>query len=188
MVSLAKSMTKNTTYIIKFLLALLPLLFPVLLKAQEGSRTIYKTQGRVISLSFSYCHKDSNNNNCEKHMAIMRPDSFLSEERIGNRLVASISGNYAQAYSKYFDKVYEIPDSDFDQLCRAEKQKVPKDQIYIIEIKINGQVKRYEIVSPKRKDVPRRLLNQFKKVEALVEAIRTTQNAYERKAIILNNQ
>ena len=171
---------------IKYLLTLLLLAVPFIVSAQEDTRTIYRTQGRVINLSFSFCHKDTMQ--CEKHSASMHPDSFSSEARLDNKLVASIQGSYNQAYSKYFEKVYEIPDADFDLLCRAEKQKVPKDQIYVIEIRTNGSLKRYEVVSPQRKDVPHRLLNQFKKVEALAQAIRKAQNAYDRNAAILNNQ
>ena len=170
---------------LKIFLVWLPMLLPVLAWAQEGNRTIYRAQGRVVILSFNFNHKDSNI--IEKHSAFMRPDSFASEERLDNRMVASICGNYAQAYSKFFERVYEIPDSDFDQMARSEKQKIPGDIVYDIEIKTNGQTKHYEIPGSKKKDLPRRLLTQYKKVEELANAVRKEQNAYEKKQIILNN-
>ncbi len=181
-------MPKDVTYTQKRLLILgAVFLLPILASAQEGKRLL-NSQGRMVNIIFALCHKEDSGV-CEKHLGIMKEDSFATEERLNNRLVASTQGSYTRAYSRYFEKVFEIPDADFESLSKVEKAKVAQDeQVYIIEIKQNGQTKKFELVNPKKKNVSRHLVNQFKKVESLALAIRKAQNAYERKAIILNNQ
>lgn len=171
----------NCKYLIVLLLAGLPLFA----SAQEGRRRLLNGPSRVVELDFILCNVDSSR--CDRHSAIMNEDSFITEEHLDKRLIATTRGSYQKAYTKYFEKVYEIPTSDLELLSKAEKTKVSDEQMYTIEVRENGQVRKYDIVFPKKKNTSHKLITQFNKIEALAQAIRKVQNAYDRKAIILNN-
>jgi hypothetical protein len=176
----------NLLFTIKSMLILSMLVLPVLCSAQEGRKKIFGPQGKLVGLYFTICHKDSNR--CDRHSALMTADSFATEERMDKRLIASIQGGLNKAYSPYFEKVYNIPESDFELLSKAHKRKKAGiEQIYTIDLRVNGVVKKYELSRPKWNSASRNLLNQFNKIAALAADIRKEQNAYDKKQLILNN-